>query len=390
MNRISILLVIGLAVLMLGVHGCFQVNEPQSVIVEPCIALAGSDVDPCGRNPLWDIVTGVSASYTENSLPRLPFSILEEIRRVSNRDKTHGIYSPQFFVRGTFVPDSSRCVKDDVVIMVANDRSLITWDLASEAHSRITFNCYIDVKVREYLNGRGPDRVPIDIWHYTVSRENLTDDFAERLARSTPMSWMEGREMLMPLVRPNDISNGAWELQSFQSLWDVQRRSDGEIVVVGGWASIDHRFDYEFGIGEFTTSIKEAMASVKAENGGRVGNSQGDLPFADDANLGSLLENLRLYGAYSVADVTPVSAPRVPGDTDPDPYGLLVSDAAETAVPEVHGGLEGTATPVSALGDEPTATATVEPTATEDAEPTATATVEPTATPEAASTSEQS
>ena len=124
------------------------------------------------------------------------------------------------------------------------------------------------------------------------------------------------------------------------------------------------------------------MAAIKEENGGRVGDSLNDRMFAESANLASLLENLRLYGAYSVADITPVSAPRVPGDTDPDPYGLLVSDTAETAVAEIPGGLEGTATPVSALGDAPTAT-------TEHAaEPTAAATPDPIATPEPAPTPE--
>ena len=130
------------------------------------------------------------------------------------------------------------------------------------------------------------------------------------------------------------------------------------------------------------------MVAFRSENGGRVGAGANDRMLAEDANLRSLLEHLRLYGAYSVADITPAPAPPVPGETDPDPYGLTVSEREPTASAEVPGGLEGTATPVSSLGDEPTATATVEPTATEEAEPTATATVEPTVTPEAAPTPE--
>ena len=374
--------------LIFVLSGCFQVTDREPPYVDPCIPLNGSEVDPCERQPHWSVNAGASASYTLESLPKMPFSLLEEIRRMSNLDGSHGLYSPQFYVRGTFIPNSSRCVRARAMLLVLDDGSLISFDHTTDSGGKVIHNCFIDLQVHEYLNGYGPDRVPIEIWYDNASPETLTGDYAARLAQSYPMKWLEGREMVIALSRPNDMAYGAWGLPGLPTNWDVQRGEDGEVVVVGGWAHIDHRFDYEFTLNEFRMGIKMAMAAIKEENGGRVGDSLNDRMFAESANLGSLLENLRLYGAYSVADITPVSAPRVPGDTDPDPYGLLVSDAAVTAVAEVPGGLEGTATPVSALGDEPTATATVEPTVTEEAEPTATSTVEPTATPEAAPTPE--
>ena len=344
--------------LIFALTGCFQVTDREPLFVDPCIPLTGSEVDPCERQPHWSVHAGASASYTLESLPIMPFSLLEEIRRMSNFDGSHGLYSPQFYVRGAFMPDSSRCVRARAMLLMLNDGSLVSFDHTTDSGGKVVHNCFIDLQVHEYLNGYGPDRVPIAIWYDIVPPDTLTGDYATRLAQSDPMKWLEGREMVIALSRPNDMAYGVWGFPGLPTNWDVQRGEDGEVVVVGGWAHIDHRFDYEFTLDEFRTSIKTAMAAIKEENGGRVGDSLNDRMFAESANLASLLENLRLYGAFSVADITPVSAPRVPGDTDPDPYGLLVSDTAETASPEVPGGLEDTPTPDSALGDEPTATAT--------------------------------
>ena len=386
MNKIWIVLAISVACLLGSAVACFRVGEAEIPTVAPCVPLEGSEVDPCARDPHWSFRTDVSTSFRIENMPRIPYSILGEIRRLSNIDHSHGLYSPQFYVRGTFIPGSSRCMPELAYIRVRNDGSLMAHNLVADPGDYLTLRCYVDLKVLEYLNGDGPGRVPIVLFTRFVAPENeakVAEGYSSVIERQ-----LGGREMVVSLSRPNNIADGAWALVGFLNLWDVQRRQDGEVVVVGGWASLDERFDYEFPLGDFIAEVKSAMATIVEENGGRVGEGLGERPYAEDANLRSLLEHLRLYGAYSVADITPVSAPRVPGDTDPDPYGLLVSDAAETAVAEIPGGLEGTATPVSALGDEPTATATVEPTATEEAEPTATATVEPTATPQAAPTPE--
>ena len=162
------------------------------------------------------------------------------------------------------------------------------------------------------------------------------------------------------LVRPIDISVGTWRWSRNES-WDVQRRDDGEVVVVSLWAGVlgvADTSEWEYTLEEFRPMVKEAMGRLRADTGGRVGYHADDPEFAEDANGASLIENLRDLGAFTVDDVTPVPAPTVPGETDPDPYGFSVNDDTVTASPEVTGGLEGTPAPVSALGDEPTATAT--------------------------------
>lgn len=323
-TKLLLPITIGMACLLAAVAACFQVAGDETLSAEPCIPLAGSDVDPCERQPEWSVETKFSGHYHPEDLPRLPFSFLGHIRRLANLESSHGIFTPQFYVRGTFIPGSSRCVRDRAFIGVKNDGTLFV--LKDDPHERVAqFNCFTDVRVHEYLNGDGPDRLPIKITHRNMFADDVTGERVAQLSRTTPMSWLEGREMVFALSRPNDITIGTWGHSGFEEFWDVQKREDGVIVVVGGWAHIDNRFNYEFTLDRLRTDVDSAMATLKKENDGRVGNELTDREYAQDANLSSMVEYLRLYGAYSVADITPVAAPLVPGETDPDPYGLQPS-----------------------------------------------------------------
>ena len=247
---------------------------------------------------------------------------------------------------------------------------------------RFHYNCFVDLRANEYFNGGGPDRIPIIVWWGSADQDEHTSSHKYFLSGG-PSLGLEGNEMIVPLNRPLDIAVGAWGYNHVAG-WDVQRRDDGEIVVVSNWARVlgivQDTSQWEYSLEEFRIMVKDAMTRFRADTGGRIGYHPDDPGFAEDANGASLIENLRDLGAFTIDDVTPVPAPTVPGETDPDPYGFSVNEDTLTPSPEVPGGLEGTATPVSALGDEPTATATVEPTATE--------TPEPTVTPEAAPTPE--
>ena len=369
-NRVSAALALQF-LLILALLGCGDATgaDDGSLFTEPCIPLDGSEIDPCARDTQWDVETGIHGSYSEAAFPKLPYNILDRIRWLSSR-APHGLYTPQFFVRGTFVPDSTRCTVPRASVGLKDDGQLVSYHYETGSFDYVTYHCYTDLMVHEYLNGTGPSRLPIALWTHAVYQQHATADYVAAFANRDPMRSLEGREMVFSLVRPSNLAIGAWDYSGFVEFWDVQRRDDGEVVVVGGWAHVDSRFNYEFTLDDFRADVKSAMAAFRRESGGRVGADTNDRKLAGDANLGTLLENLRDYGAYSVVDITPAPAPTVPGENDPDPYGLFISDAAETAVPEVPGGLEGTATPVSALGDEPTATATVEPAVTPEPTPT--------------------
>ena len=132
MNKLQMLLTIGAASLLLVVVACFQAGEEEARITAPCIPLPGSNIDPCARQPDWSVTTAFSAGYQLENMPWMPYSITTRIRRISNRG-AQGLWVPQFYVRGTFVPGSSRCVKDFAFIGVYG-----RWPLMGESRSRRT------------------------------------------------------------------------------------------------------------------------------------------------------------------------------------------------------------------------------------------------------------
>ena len=371
--------------------GTTNLND-QPLFIEPCTGLEGSKVDPCLREPLWQMDSRQSASYAADAIPNAPIDLFTEMASMgedSGRSGSPGAFTPQFYVRGTFVPGSARCSKASKIVKAA-ERSTQFSPAQPVMGGKATrdgfvwFNCFVDLRVNEYLNGDGPVKIPILVY-WGHAGEDESGESHQAFLRGWPGTSLEGKEMVVVLIRPLDISVGTWRWTRNAS-WDVQRREDGEVVVVSLWAGllgVSDTSEWEYTLEEFRPMVKEAMERFRADTGGRIGYHQDDPDFAEDANGASLIENLRDLGAFTVNDITPAPAPTVPGETDPDPYGYSVNEDTFTSSPIVPGGLEDTPTPVSALGDEPTATATVEPTATESAEPTVTPEPEiaPTATP---------
>ena len=162
MNNLQMLLTIGMSCLLFFVVACFQAGEEEARITEPCVPLPGSDVDPCERRPHWSVRTSASVSISENRMPKLPYVLLNEIRRHA-AFVPHGLITPQFWVRGTFVPGSSRCALQRAYAGV-NDQGEVeayNYEVEAEASTYPEYDCFLDVKVHEYLNGDGPDRLPI-------------------------------------------------------------------------------------------------------------------------------------------------------------------------------------------------------------------------------------
>ena len=132
--------------------------------------------------------------------------------------------------------------------------------------------------------------------------------------------------------------------------------------------------------------MKDAHRDLVKKTGGRITTStdiRGNPAalMALDAGPEALSDFVFSTTAIERSKVTPTNPPPVPGENDPNPAGLTINDIIATRVAggvTIPGGLEDTPTPVSALGDEPTAT--VEPTVTDTPEPTVTP--EPAPTPE--------
>ena len=336
-------------------------------VVPPCITYPGSSVDPCERRDGWphhqpNIETTVQ-------LPDI-FPTLREtiVLRDSPRDMPH------FIVRATVVPQTIRCGNSDFRLFLSSsyDRTF------PERTSRGQPYCFVDIAVNEYLVGGGPTRLTVNT---RVRPAGLTPGDPEcdadclkhgvDLVRSTDI---EGVEWIFSLGGPSDLGALAWDIVY---RWDVQLREDGQVVVVDYWKElmlfISSPENYETNLSrlehtldDFRTIVEDAHRDLVKKTQGRVTNAT-DLRgrpaalMALDAGPGALSDFVFGTTAIERLDVKPSGPPPVPGDNSPNPAGLTINDIIATRVAggvRIPGGLEDTPTPVSALGDEPTATAT--------------------------------
>ena len=368
-----------------------------NVIVPPCIRMPNSPADPCGRRDRWPHHNPNVSSSVE--LPDL-FPTLRE--NILIRDAP--MLMPHFIVRATVIPRSIRCGNSDFRLFITSSYETTFPESPSIGQPY----CFIDIAVNEYLVGSGPNRLTVNT---KVRAYGLTSDEPEcdaaclaNGADQLRATDIEGVEWVFALGGPTDLGVLAWDIVY---RWDLQERGDGEVVVVEYWkhymllhssqenyatnfSRLEHTLD------DFRTIVRDAHRDLTKTTSGRI-TSASDLRgnpaalLASDAGPGGLRDFVFSTTAIERLDAKPTSPPPVPGENEPNPDGLTVNDIIATRVAggvAIPGGLEGTATPVSALGDEPTATATVEPTATEEAGPPATPTVVPTATPQAAPTPE--
>lgn len=387
-NRAPVLLavLVALPVALLSACASFDASDTLEVVVPPCIPYPGSDVDPCERRDSWPRLNPyVDVSYQlVQPAPTLEQSYLALVDRAA---------AIQFVVRAIAIPESTRCGTFNSFGIGFSINKGRTGDLDLT-------RCFVDLAVNEYIVNSGPARLTVDIGVWIQGQDNAGLDrearvFGERI---------EGTEWIFSLRGPRDPNNASWMIRWLE---DVQLREDGVVVVVSPRKSEYKRISPpEFAqinaerVERTLTLYKQraqfAYMRFITVTGGRIGSADdvdgNPLPLlASDATEESLFDYIGQIKVVQAIEFTPALPPPVPGENDQNPDGLTVNDIIATRVAggvAIPGGVEGTATPVSALGDEPTATATVEPTVTEEAEPTATATVEPTATPEPAPTPE--
>ncbi len=350
-------------------------------VIPACIPYPGSSVDPCERRDTWDLLTSHFIE-TEWTLPQEAPSLEESYMRLNDG---LAAFAPQIVVRMIPIPGTTRCAKLDSFGMS------FSW-IENEAQSR-TYEytrCFVDLAINEYIIGTGPARLQINmgVWTYNYTGERLKAEEAI-LANK-----FEGVEWIAFLAGPINPAHAAWRLY-----WhlDVQKRDDGEVVVVNylrqfydtmslpEFAAINAS-RMESTLTDYRARVKSAHTKYYAMTGGRIGTGLDfygyPLPLAvSEATEAALDDYIGQIKAVEGLDFTVSKPPPVPGGDNPNPDGLRISDIIATRVAggvSILGGTEDTPTPVSALGDEPTATAETEPTA----EPTATATPDPIATPE--------
>ena len=333
-------------------------------VIPPCVPLPDSNVDPCARRDDFPRLTPHIQAAIE--IPEIVETLEDGFIRWSERP----FWAIHFVVRATAIPGSTRC---GPAIPSVDHYSVYSPDLLVivDNHSF----CYVDVAVNEYLIGQGPARLTATLGE-SPFYNHLTDSECDELCRRRGAevyleAGIEGVELILLLGGPRKLGQGAWDVQGS---YDVQRKMDGTIVVVrrhkGAILEKSKVENYstnlsrlERPLNEFRDLMTDAYETFVELTGGLTGtvnDEKGRLPpklasNAGPAGFNDFLVRTRLF------EDTPAPPPTVPGENDPNPAGLTINDIIATRVAggiRIPGGLEDTPTPVSALGDEPTATST--------------------------------
>ena len=366
-------------------------------VVPPCVRMPNSFVNPCERRESWP--DHQPLIHAEVRLPEI-FPRLHDYIYY----QTEPEYIAHFIVRATVIPGTIRCGNSAFQLYISSSY----YDTFAERLGRGWPYCFVDIAVNEYLVGTGPNRLTVNTGIRPASPVGSDRDCDAACLKHgvdlVKLTAIEGVEWIFTLGGPHDLGALAWDIVY---RWDVQLREDGQVVAVSPWKalmlSVSSPGNYdtnlarlEHTLDNFKSIVKKAHSDLTKLTGGRITTvtdlrGQPAALLAVDAGPDALSDFVSSTTAIERLNAEPSTPPPIPGENDPNPDGLRINDIIATRVAggvAIPGGLEGTATPVSTLGDEPTATATVEPTVTEDAEPTATATVDATATPEAAPTPE--
>ena len=363
-------------------------------VVPPCVPYPSSDIDPCERRSSWEDNNPYVEDYFEfpDIFPTFQQILLDRV--------DWPFWATHFVVRATVIPGSTRCAWTDV----QRDHSVEYLDYEKRLSGDGKSYCYYDLAVNEYLHGDGPARLTVNFGTKAWGGYSPCDSqcLVEGARHIEDITGYEGVEWIIYLGGPSDLGTSVWLTFGFD---DVQRREDGEVVVVSEWKQRAPRDTadinwsrLEYTLADFRVVVSDAYKAFKTLTGGRTGNVAdrfGRMPpfFAEDAGPDGFNDYITSTKMLDGLDITPSPPPPIPGEGDPDPSGLTINDVIATRVAgglKVPGGLTDFNTPTPILEDEPTATTIVEPTATTateitdtpTAEPEETATVEPTATTE--------
>ena len=329
--------------------------------IPPCTPIPGLSGNPCtSRGPIETFGAVGSSFYTEE-----PWTIRQFL------DGTSLISIPHVVLRGTYLPGTVRCTSGDPY-------RIPSYEEPDFLEHSILINCYADVRVSEYILGKGPARLTALVYfhHYwkgyyaPTSADDMTEQEAVELMRWAHKSTLEwgydpdegdvgiyGREVILFIGPGHSHAHEVWEVVD---TWYVQQREDGTIIAVhpdrDDWREFrpdkyrEYRADLEMDLPRFAQAVTAANQARVSENGGRVasvdieGRVEGVALPSLISDIHDLDEFMASTGAYDHADGTPVPPPPVPGDGDPVP-DIGVDDSTPGSTPQGPG--EGDSTPAA-------------------------------------------
>ena len=305
-----------------------EASDPATVhvpftVVPPCTPWAGSERDPCERRVPWDQPALKGGLVVYSHIGPDPFPTIRQAVDGAFKRNTE---LPHQVVRGIVVPGSTRCASQTGRAVSSDDfEGEMTW-MPDGSHIR----CFVDVSVRHYMVGSGPDRITIQAgWR---NNDHLRPDYgtvardAEYFAdMASPMAdALEGYEWIFWLEVPLDPTSETWESSLF---WSVQRKYDytkydDTVVAVDRWSGYHSKQrEYvdmlEIPLDRYAVEIKAARRHYDLLYGGRVSASATAPGVIATSDRSALIDYLRSIGTYDVPGFTPQPAPELDGARGP-------------------------------------------------------------------------
>ena len=300
-------------------------------VIPPCVPLEGGSHDPCARTrPQQVAVLSVSGAP-----PAWPYddnlrTIAETIMGYDPPTITHIV------VRATVLEDTTRCGLHRLIL--ADYTGITTYS------SQYRYNCFVDVRVNEYIVGTGPSELTVDLhgevidltdeqradWDDVWAAGWLTNVARDPQARTAAV--FEGNEVVLFLGPNFTIAVESWfGGRGFADVWFVQQPDEGATRAVAAELSRarteDQRNKLDMPLADLVTKIKAAATVRDNEFDGRIG-EDADLPdLIDDAN--DLRDFYIEVGAvYQGADKTTELPPPVGGAPDESTNVALTSPSS--------------------------------------------------------------
>ena len=304
----SLIVILSVAALVFAVVACSLAQNdetrPNSYLdatVEPCTPIQGIDTDTCGRRVL--------SNSGRTLLPDVPRTMYENMLLYSEA------LPVSFVIRGTTIPGTTRCMPVNVAYVVNGERTVFVDNLGTAA-------CAIDVRVNEYIVGKGPATLTVHLGtnapHWPLSGKDALkpENLKENIANSLAKEW-EGVEVVLWLQRPFNVLVQAWNYGYIAYV----ERIDGKIKVVdqyidaySGLPSFNsdlHLSKLEFTLEDYRRDVKEAHAKLAASLEASIASGDTRLLIAD-ANDEFLRARLIKLGANDDPSTRLISFPSGP------------------------------------------------------------------------------
>ena len=327
MRTFATILSFGMTVMLLILAACDS-EPPTSPYtgylteeIPPCTPVEGSAVAPCEPGvELPGIAAGGAASLPNLGDEPASLRVMLEFEGVLP-------FASHLVLRGTYLPGTVRCTAGNPFW----PPSYLGYEEYDYVEHSFTLKCYADVRVNAYVLGTGPSNLTVQTFFHpywegdftygtvnegTTERE-LIEDMRQRFETNEYAGGVAGREVILFIGPPSNISVEAWQLKG---AWDVQRRDDGTVIAVHPnrdlWQRLrsdeyqTHRSALEMELPAFTQAVTTAHQARVPEYGGRIG-ADTSLPMLEtDANR--LRQAVTAIGAYNHPDGTPSQPPPVP------------------------------------------------------------------------------